>query len=331
MPTALLTQTSESRLARPPARTRPPLKVILAAPRGFCAGVERAIFAVEEALLRFGKPVYVRRPIVHNLAVVRKLEAQGAVFVEELDQVPEGAVVIFSAHGVSPEIQREAKARSHVAFDAVCPLVLKVHRAVVRHHRDGRHVLLIGHKGHPEVEGTLGQLARGVVSVVNSAAEIEALGLRPSAKVAYAIQTTFSVNEAAEIVDAILARFADVAGPSGSDICYATTNRQAALSAIAGEADAVIVAGAAFSSNANRLAELAREAGCGLVQLVAEAAEIDWDSLAEIRTLGLTAAASTPEESVKEILNALGGRFQVAIEERRQLEEKTTFRSLRVA
>ena len=331
MATALLTQTDETRLARPLARARPPLKVILAAPRGFCAGVERAILAVEEALLRFGKPVYVRRPIVHNLAVVRRLEAKGAVFVEELDEIPEGAVVIFSAHGVSPQIENEAKARSLVAFDAVCPLVLKVHREVVRHHRDGRHILLIGHKGHPEVEGTIGQLAQGSVSVVNSAAEIEALILPPSARVAYAIQTTFSINEAAEIVDAIFARFADVAGPNGSDICYATTNRQAALSAIAGEADAVIVAGAAFSSNANRLAELARAAGCGSVQLVAEAAEIDWDALSEIRTLGLTAAASTPEESVKEIINALGARFHMVIEERRQVEEKTLFRPVRLA
>ena len=309
----------------------PPLRVMLAAPRGFCAGVERAIQAVEAALDRFGAPVYVRRPIVHNLRVIRNLEAKGAVFVEELDEVPAGAVVLFSAHGVAPEIAEDAKRRSLIAFDAVCPLVLKVHREVVRHHRNGRHVILVGHDGHPEVEGTIGQLPAGAASIVNSPFEVQALQLPRSAPVAYAIQTTFAVGEAAEIVDAILGRFDDVTGPSGSDICYATTNRQAALDDIAREADAVIVAGASFSSNANRLADLARGAGCRSVQLVADAAEIDWDLLGKARVLGISAAASTPEASVQDILSALADRFHIQVEECSRMIETASFRPLRFA
>ena len=331
MPTAAPAPDREidSRLRR--RRSRPPLRVILAAPRGFCAGVERAIQAVEEALRRFGPPVYVRRPIVHNRTVMKRLEAKGAIFVRELTEVPQGSVVLFSAHGVTPAIAEQAANLSLTAFDAVCPLVSKVHREVIRHHRDGRHIVLIGHSDHPEVEGTLGQLPRGAISLVHSAGQLADLSLSRSAPVAYAIQTTFSIGEAAEVVDALLERFDDVAAPPGSDICYATTNRQAALGAIAPEADAVIVAGASFSSNANRLAELARNAGCPSVQLVAEAAEIDWDLIGEARTLGLTAAASTPEESVTEILAALSSRFEVAVEERRQLEEKTVFKPLKFA
>ncbi len=309
----------------------PPLRVILAAPRGFCAGVERAIAAVEEALERFGPPVYVRRPIVHNLSVVRALEAKGAIFVEEIDAVPDGAVIIFSAHGVAKTVVRHAASRPLRAFDAVCPLVLKVHREVVRHHRDGRHVILVGHRGHPEVEGTLGQLGDEAASLVTTPDEVRALGLQRSTPVAYAIQTTFSVDEAAGIVDAISSRFEDVAGPSGSDICYATTNRQAALKAIAGEADSVIVAGASFSSNANRLADLAREAGCRSVQLVAEASEIDWSLLEDSKTLGVTAAASTPEIIVDDILAALRRRFALHMEERGRTSESAVFRSLRFA
>jgi 4-hydroxy-3-methylbut-2-en-1-yl diphosphate reductase len=315
----------------PPVLRRPRLKVLLAAPRSFCAGVERAIRAVEDALVRFGPPIYVRRPIVHNLTVVRGLEAKGAVFVEELDQVPPGSVVLFSAHGVAPSVAEDAKLRSLIAFDAVCPLVSKVHREVVRHHDDGRHILLIGHDGHPEIQGTVGQLPRGAMTVVNSPAEVGALTLGSSTPVAYAIQTTFSISEADNVVDAILTRFEDVAGPSGTDICYATTNRQLALGAIAGEADAVIVAGAPFSSNANRLVDLARAAGCPSVQLVADPAEINWNLLRRTKTLGLTAAASTPEECVRDILMAVEDRFLVAIEERRQFEEKTVFRPLQLA
>ena len=320
-----------SHLDRREALERPSLKLLLAAPRGFCAGVERAIGAVEQALRRFGPPVYVRRPIVHNLAVVRRLEAMGAIFVEELDQIPEDSVVLFSAHGVSPQVAEDARRLRLTAFDAVCPLVFKVHREVVRHHREGRHVLLIGHPGHPEVEGTIGHLPRGAISLVESPDQVRTLGLKRANPVAYAVQTTFSVKDSQEVIEAILDRFDDVSAPPGSDICYATTNRQMALGAIAGEADAVIVAGAPFSSNANRLADLAREAGCRSVQLVADAEEIDWASLSDARTVGLTAAASTPEESVQRIIEALEVRFQLAIEERRDREERTVFRPLNLA
>lgn len=331
MPIAVTQPTGMTEMLSPPPSPRPRLTVLLAAPRGFCAGVERAIQAVEDALVQFGPPIYVRRPIVHNLAVTRRLEAQGAVFVEELDEVPPGSVVLFSAHGVAPSVAEDARLRSLIAFDAVCPLVSKVHREVVRHHRDGRHILLIGHVGHPEIEGTVGQLPRGAVTVVNSAGAISALPMDRSAPIAYAIQTTFSISEADRIVEMIRSDFTDVAGPSGSDICYATTNRQSALGAIAGEADAVIVAGASFSSNANRLADLARGAGCPSVQLVGDPGEIDWTLLGQARILGLTAAASTPEESVQEILAALKERFLIAIEERRQLHETIVFRPLSLA
>jgi 4-hydroxy-3-methylbut-2-enyl diphosphate reductase len=290
--------------------------------------VERAINAVEEALQRYGAPVYVRRPIVHNQAVVATLEAKGAIFVEELEEVPEGSVVLFSAHGISPLIAEDAKKRSLKAFDAVCPLVFKVHREVIRHHRDGKHIILVGHCGHPEIEGTIGQVPRGAVSVVSSIADVMDLPIRRSTKVAYAIQTTYSINEATAVVEAILSRFDDVTGPSGSDICYATTNRQAALAAIADDADAVIVAGASFSSNANRLVDLARAAGCASVQLIADPKEIDWRLLDGATTVGMTAAASTPETSVQAILDALDRRFQIAVEERSQREERAVFRPL---
>ena len=307
----------------------PPLRVLLAVPRGFCAGVRRAIAAVEEAIHRFGPPVYVRRPIVHNLAVVRALEAQGAIFVEALDEVPDGAVVIMSAHGIARRIADEADRRDLVWFDAVCPLVAKVHREVARHHRDGRHVILIGHEGHPEIAGTLGQLPEGAATVVAGADAIAALEMPRERAVAFAVQTTYSVDEASSAIAALNARFDDVAAPSSSDICYATTNRQAAIRAIAAEADAIIVAGEDFSSNACRLAEVARDAGCDSVQLVADAAAVDLDRLVTVRTVGISAAASTPEETVAGILALLGQHFDVALEEARQREESTVFKPLR--
>ena len=306
-----------------------PLRVLLAAPRGFCAGVRRAIAAVEEAIERFGPPVYVRRPIVHNLAVVRALEAQGAVFVRELDEVPDGAIVIMSAHGIPRRIADEADRRDLIWFDAVCPLVAKVHREVARHHRDGRHVILIGHEGHPEITGTLGQLPAGAATVVSGAEAIATLDIPRDRAVAYAVQTTYSVEEAGSAIAAVNARFDDVAAPASSDICYATTNRQAAIRAIAAEADAIIVAGERFSSNACRLVEVARDAGCAEVQLVADAAAIDLDRLADARTIGISAAASTPEETVIGILGLLGERFDVAVEEARQNEESMVFKPLR--
>lgn len=304
----------------------PRLRVLLAAPRGFCAGVDRAIVAVEDALERFGAPVYVRRPIVHNLTVVRALETKGAVFVEELEQVPEGAIILSSAHGAARTVAHDASRRGLNWFDAVCPLVSKVHREVVRHHRAGRHVILIGHHGHPEIEGTVGQVPDGAVSVVGDVTQLRALPLQPSQAVAYAVQTTYSVEEADAIIGALKEAFDDVQGPSGSDICYATTNRQAALRAIATRSDAVIVAGASFSSNANRLVELARAAGCVSVQLIADADALDWDMLSEARTIGITSAASTPEAIVSDILGLLAKRYRIDVEESGDVVETIAFR-----
>ena len=312
------------------AGKRPELKVLLAAPRGFCAGVRRAIDAVEDALAVHGPPVYVRRPIVHNLQVVRALEAQGAIFVEELDQVPTGSVVLFSAHGVSPEISRDALRRKLTAFDAVCPLVSKVHREVERHVRDGRRVVLIGHKGHPEIEGTLGHVTGQAAYVINSVDEVDDLALADDQPVAYAVQTTYSADEAAAIIEALRKRFNDLAEPVSSDICYATTNRQNAVRAVAGRADAMIVAGEHFSSNACRLAEVASEL-CTSVQLVAGPEGLDWSLLPRHGVVGITAAASTPDSTVQSILEALGGRYEIGIEEVETSRESTVFKRLRVS
>lgn len=321
---------ASTELAGPrPVASRAPLRLLLASPRGFCAGVIRAIDAVEAAIERFGVPVYVRRPIVHNLAVVRSLEAKGAIFVEELEEVPEGAVVIMSAHGVSRSVAAEANRRGLRWFDAICPLVAKVHREVARHEDDGRHVILIGHDGHPEIEGTLGQLPEGAASVVASPEDVERLELPADRPVAYAVQTTYSVEDASEITDAVFARFNDVQGPPSSDICFATTNRQAGVREVAARADAVIVAGDHFSSNASRLAEVARSAGCSAVQLVADASYVDWSLLSGARTVGLTAAASTPEQTVTGIIDAIRGRFDVQIEEAPHVPEAATFKPLR--
>jgi 4-hydroxy-3-methylbut-2-enyl diphosphate reductase len=317
--------------ARVDAVERPPLEVLLAAPRGFCAGVRRAIEAVEAALRVHGAPVYVRRAIVHNLTVVRDLEAMGAVFVQELDEVPEGAVTVLSAHGVSLGVLSQAKARRLRTVDAVCPLVAKVHREVVRHHRDGRRVVLIGHAGHPEIVGTLGQVPAGAALLIGDAAAVAGLPIEPGAPVAYAVQTTFSVDEASAIVAALQARFRDLAAPPASDICYATSNRQAALKAIAGEVEAVIVAGDASSSNACRLAEVARGAGCPSVQLVAAAAQIDWRLIDGRARIGISAAASTPEKVVDGIVAALGRRFLVTVRAAEAVEENVSFKPLKVA
>lgn len=308
---------------------RPQLRVLLAAPRGFCAGVRRAIDAVRDALATYGPPVYVRRPIVHNLEVVRTLEAEGAVFVEELDEVPPNSVVIFSAHGVVPDVQRDARQRRLTAFDAVCPLVSKVHREVERHSRDGRRIILIGHRGHPEIEGTLGHTGDADAFVVNSVADVTGLPLAAGQPTAFAVQTTYSVEDAAVIVRALRERFTDLAEPSGSDICYATTNRQRAVRDIAAEANAMIVAGEQFSSNACRLAEIARE-HCAEVQLIAEASALDWEKLPTGGVVGITAAASTPDSTVDGILNALSDRYEVRIEEVVSAREKTAFRRLAV-
>lgn len=316
--------------AVPEVAALPRLRVWLAAPRGFCAGVRRAIQAVEDALEIHGGPVYVRRAIVHNLAVVRALEAKGAVFVEELGEAPDNAVVIFSAHGVAPAIAAEAKRRKQLAYDAVCPLVEKVHREVSRHHKAGRHVVLIGHASHPEIVGTLGRLPQGAVSLIETADDVEALPIPPEAAVGYAVQTTFSVDEASGAIAALRNRFEDLAAPPSSHICYATTNRQAAVRSIAPRADAVIVVGEHFSSNACRLAEVAKAAGCPSVQLVAGAADLDWARVPKGGTVGITAAASTPEESVAGIVGALRARYDVDLGEMEHVEETTAFKPLAI-
>ena len=309
---------------------RPEIRVLLSAPRGFCAGVRRAIDAVRDALSKHGAPIYVRRAIVHNLEVVRSLEAEGAIFVEELDEVPGGAVVLFSAHGVSPLIAAEAKRRSHIAYDAVCPLVSKVHREVERHQRAGRQLVLIGHRGHPEIEGTLGHVSTVPACVVKSVAEVEDLPLDRGRPTAYAVQTTYSVDEAHDIVMALREQFADLVGPPSSDICYATTNRQAAVREIAAQADAIIVAGESFSSNANRLAEVAASL-CPNVQLVSAAGEIDWAALPRSGAIGVTAAASTPETTVQQIVADLAIRYRIILEEVEAMRETTVFNRLKIA
>ncbi len=308
----------------------PSLDILLAAPRGFCAGVRRAIQAVQDALRIHGAPVYVRRPIVHNLRVVRALEAEGAVFVEELEEVPEGAVVILSAHGVAPAVAEEAGRRGLIAYDAVCPLVAKVHREVRRHHRNNRHIVLVGHEGHPEIEGTLGHAPAGAVTVIRGLAEVEALPFPAGAGLALAVQTTYSVDEAAEVTAALHSRFWDVARPAAGDICYATTNRQAAVRTIAARADAMIVLGDGFSSNACRLAELAVSAGCPAVQRIAGPEELDWSRLPRSGSLGITAAASTPESVVTEIVEALGSAYRLRIEEVSAVEETMEFRRVAI-
>ena len=323
----LITSDRIARSARLP--TAPPLHVLLASPRGFCAGVVRAIEAVENALAAYGPPVYVRRAIVHNLSVVRALERQGAVFIAELGQAPRGAPVILSAHGVSSDVIEEGRRLGLRLIDAVCPLVSKVHREVRRHAAARRHVVLIGHEGHPEILGTMGQLPKGATSLVSTVSDIAALALPQELPVAYAVQTTFSVEEANLLVDALAARFSNLAGPSSSDICYATTNRQRAVRAIAPRVDAMIVVGEDISSNANRLVDVARASGCP-AQLVACASAIDWDQIEGLEALGVTSAASTPETSVRAVIDALATRFSLRLERVGEIDESTSFRPVQV-
>lgn len=292
--------------------------------------MRRAIDAVEDALDHHGAPVFVRRAIVHNLAVVRSLEAKGAVFVHELDEVPDGARVIFSAHGVRPEIAVEARRRGLEAFDAVCPLVAKVHREVELHQRQGRKIILIGHRGHPEIEGTLGRLESDAAYLIASVGDVDDLPLDRDTPAAYAVQTTYSVDDAAAIIAALKTRFTDLLAPRSSDICYATTNRQAAIRKLAATADAVIVVGEQFSSNACRLAEVALES-CEHVQLVATADDLDWRMLEGRNKVAITAAASTPESSVERLVEAIRARFDVCVEEVEGTKETTSFKRLRVS
>jgi 4-hydroxy-3-methylbut-2-en-1-yl diphosphate reductase len=308
------------------AMIHPPITLLLAAPRGFCAGVERAVQIVERALERYGAPVYVRHEIVHNRFVVESLESKGAVFVDELDEVPTGAPVVFSAHGVPKSVPVEADRRHLIPLDATCPLVSKVHREAERHHGAGRHIVLIGHAGHPEVIGTMGQLPAGAVALVESTADAEVLELPKGRSVAYITQTTLAVDEAAAIIAVLGRRFPQIHGPRREDICYATTNRQLAVKSIAPECDAMLIVGAPNSSNSVRLVEVAKSAGCGKAWLVQRAADIDWGWFAGVRRLGITAGASAPEVLVQEVIAACRERFAVTIEELAVIEESVHFR-----
>ncbi len=292
---------------------KPPLEIVLASPRGFCAGVDRAIQIVERTLARFGPPVYVRHEIVHNRFVVEALQGKGAVFVEELDEVPPGVPVIFSAHGVARSVTGEARRRGLLAIDATCPLVTKVHREVERHRAAGRQIVLIGHAGHPEVVGTMGQAEPGTVVLVESRADVATLAVGDPGRLAFVTQTTLSVDDTAEIVAALKERFPAIARPRREDICYATTNRQEAVKAIAGRCDALIVIGAPNSSNSRRLVEVASRAGIGQAFLVQRAAEIDWPALAGVTRLGITAGASAPEILVDELIEACRARYAVSV------------------
>jgi len=309
---------------------KPHLRVLLSGPRGFCAGVDRAIRVVEESIRRFGAPVYVRHEIVHNRTVVEALEAQGAVFVEELDEVPADAPVVFSAHGVPKSVPLEAQRRNLVYLDATCPLVSKVHREAERHYAEGgpdtRHILMIGHAGHPEVVGTMGQLPPGAVTLVQDANEARAVQPADAVNLAFITQTTLSVDDTAEIVAVLRERFPLIEGPKREDICYATTNRQAAVKAVAPDCDLVIVIGSPNSSNSQRLREVAERAGAGRAILVPRARDLDWSTMDGVCTLGLSAGASAPEALVQEMLNHLSERYSLGIEERRVTEEDVIFK-----
>jgi 4-hydroxy-3-methylbut-2-enyl diphosphate reductase len=301
------------------------LTVRLASPRGFCAGVDRAIRIVEEALRRYGAPIYVRHEIVHNQTVVADLAAKGAVFVDELDEVPADAPVVFSAHGVAKSVPADAERRKLLYLDATCPLVSKVHREAERHFANGCHILLIGHAGHPEVEGTLGQLPGGSISLVQTARDAAQVA-PPPGRLAFITQTTLSVDDTAEMVALLRARFPGLEGPKREDICYATTNRQAAVKAIAPGADLVLVIGSANSSNSQRLREVAERAGAARALLIPTAAALDWQALVGVHTLGVTAGASAPESQVEALLGRLATRFRLEIDERRVTEEDVTFK-----
>ncbi|NWG47066.1 MAG: 4-hydroxy-3-methylbut-2-enyl diphosphate reductase [Alphaproteobacteria bacterium] len=309
-----------------PSAPRPPLTVLLAAPRGFCAGVDRAIQIVELALARYGAPVYVRHEIVHNRFVVERLESLGAIFVDELDEVPDEAPVIFSAHGVPKSVPAEARARGLFYLDATCPLVSKVHVEAGRHHEAGREILMIGHAGHPEVIGTMGQLPPGAVTLVETVADARTVAPRTPAALAYITQTTLSVDDTAEIVSVLRERFPAIQGPHKEDICYATTNRQEAVKAIAGRAEAMIVIGSPNSSNSMRLVEVARRAGCPNAFLAQRGADLDLGAFAGLSTIAITAGASAPEVLVEEMIGTLGTAFEVRVEEVRVSDEAVQFK-----
>jgi 4-hydroxy-3-methylbut-2-en-1-yl diphosphate reductase len=304
---------------------KPPLRILLCAPRGFCAGVVRAIDAVEQALRLYGRPVYVRHEIVHNRYVVEGLKAKGAVFVRELDEVEDRSrPVIFSAHGVAKSVPAAASMMNLFAIDATCPLVTKVHREAEVHHRRGRHVVLVGHQGHPEVIGTMGQLPPGAITLIETIEDVAALSA-PSSELAYVTQTTLSVDDTRDIVAALQVKFPAIVGPHKEDICYATTNRQEAVKHVAPLVDALIVVGSPNSSNSQRLREVAERAGCKVARLILRAEDIDWAIYGQIATLGITAGASAPEVLVEEIIDAFAARYAVEVETVSTADESVFF------
>ena len=305
---------------------RPPLTLVLANPRGFCAGVVRAIEIVEKALQKYGPPVYVRHEIVHNRYVVESLEAKGAVFVEQLADVPDGVPIVFSAHGVPKSVPAEAQARELFYLDATCPLVSKVHREAERHFREGRQIILIGHAGHPEVEGTMGQLPEGAMVLIQSPEEAQSLAVDTPERLAYITQTTLSVDDTSDMIAVLRRRFPTIHGPKQEDICYATTNRQQAVKAIAKSCDLLLVVGAPNSSNSARLVEVALKAGCPRARLVQRGSDVNWRELRGIARLGVTAGASAPEILVEEVIEACRTRFEVTIEEVTVTSEDVQFK-----
>ena len=305
-------------------------KIFLAAPRGFCAGVDRAIKIVEMALEKWGAPVYVRHEIVHNKFVVDNLRDKGAVFIEELDECPNDRPVIFSAHGVPKSIPAEAEQRNMIFVDATCPLVSKVHIEAERHSGNGLQMVMIGHKGHPETIGTMGQLPEGEVLLVETVEDVADLDVRDPDSLAYVTQTTLSIDDTADIVAALQNRFPKIVGPHKEDICYATTNRQMAVKAIAGKVDALLVVGAPNSSNSKRLVEVGAKAGCQYAQLVQRADDIDWNALGDMENIGITAVASAPEVLVNEVIDAFRAKGEVEVEIVETAQENVNFKVPRV-
>jgi 4-hydroxy-3-methylbut-2-enyl diphosphate reductase len=301
-------------------------KLTLAAPRGFCAGVDRAVHIVEVALEKYGTPVYVRHEIVHNKTVVDGLAAQGAIFVDELDEVPEGAPVVFSAHGVSRAVVKAAEQRNMIAVDATCPLVTKVHLEARRHAENARHILLIGHAGHPEVEGTMGQVDAADVTLIETVDDARTVEPPADVELAFATQTTLSVDDTAEIISALQFRFPEITGPRGEDICYATTNRQKAVKDLAADVDLMLVIGATNSSNSQRLVEVAKNAGAGSAMLIADKHAIDWSCADQASHIGLSAGASAPETLVQDVIEALAGRYDLTVTEFGHVRETVNFK-----
>jgi 4-hydroxy-3-methylbut-2-enyl diphosphate reductase len=313
-----------------PSMNKPALQLYLAAPRGFCAGVDRAIKIVEMALQKWGAPVYVRHEIVHNKFVVDSLRDQGAIFVKELDQCPDDRPVIFSAHGVPKSVPNAAQARKMVFVDATCPLVSKVHIEADRHNQNGLQMIMIGHAGHPETIGTMGQLPDGEVLLVETEADVVQVRVRDPSQLAYITQTTLSVDDTSEIVAALKARFPEIVGPHKEDICYATTNRQEAVKAIAPLSDALLVVGAPNSSNSKRLVEVASRAGCKYSQLVQRAKDIDWRALKSIKSIGITAGASAPDILIQEVVEAFSDYYEVNVKYVETTKENVNFKIPRI-